>query len=93
MSVERAGLATVVFAGSVAAFALGGMFSAFSDGYFLGRARKKGVTYKNIARRNAVMGGVFGALGAYAVMVAPEKEAERATSEGMFGIGNPPNVY
>ena len=39
------------------------------------------------------MGGVFGALGAYAVIVAPEKEAEKATSEGLFGIGNPPNVY
>ena len=91
MSIERVGLATVVFGGTVVAFTLGGMVSAWSDGYFLGRARKKGVTYKNIARRNAVLGGAFGAFGAYSIMKAKANSPE--VSSPLFGIGNPPNVY
>lgn len=89
----KVGLATVVFAGLVATTTLGGMFQAWSDGYFLGRARKKGVTYKNIARRNAAMGSVIGAITAAVIIAMPEKEAEKAKSDQLFGIGNPPNVY
>ena len=58
------GISTLIIVGSVAAYTVGGVINAFSDGYFLGRARKKGVTYKNIATRNAVLGGALGAAGA-----------------------------
>ena len=43
---QRVGIATLVLVGSVAGFTASGVLNAFSDGYFLGRARKKGVTYK-----------------------------------------------
>ena len=90
---KKVGIATVVFAGAIVTSTVGGMFQAWSDGYFLGRARKKGVTYKNIARRNAAMGSVIGSVVAAMIIMAPDKKEESARSEGMFGIGNPPNVY
>ena len=62
------------------------MLGAFSDGYFLGRERKKGVTYKNIARRNAALGGAFGAIGAAAVLFG-NFEKKETQEEQLFGIG------
>lgn len=82
----RVGLASVVLVGSVVGFTAGGLFGAFSDGYFLGRARKPGVTYKNIARRNAALGGAFGALGATAILFG-NFENKEAQDEQLFGIG------
>ena len=46
------------------AYTAGGVIQAASDGFFLGRARKKDVTYKKIATRNAILGGVLGSVGA-----------------------------
>ena len=83
---ERVGLASVVLVGSVIGFTASGLFGAFSDGYFLGRERKKGVTYKNIARRNAALGGAFGALGAAAVLFGNFEDKE-TQEEQLFGIG------
>ena len=50
-SMQTVGIAGIAFTGIVAAVTIGGVLQAFSDGYFLGRAKKKGVTYNNIARR------------------------------------------
>mgnify|MGYP001213846903 FL=1 len=61
-------------------------FGAFSDGYFLGRERKKGVTYKHIARRNAALGGAFGAIGAATILFGDFKDKE-TQEEQLFGIG------
>ena len=88
MNLEKVAWGSVIFVGTVAAFTIGGVFQSFSDGYFLGRARKKGVTYKNIATRNAVLGGVVGAVSAVAVVTAKPKEQEKAIA----GIGSI-NVY
>jgi len=87
---ERVGIASLVFVGSVVGLTASGVFGAFSDGYFLGRARKKGVTYKTIARRNAVLGGVFGAIGAGAILFGKNEPKE----EQISGIGSAPrNVF
>ena len=43
---------------------------ALADGYFLGRAQKKGVTYKTIAKRNAVLGGALVAVAAAGILSA-----------------------
>ena len=83
---QRVGLASVVLVGSIVGFTAGGVFGAFSDGYFLGRERKKGVTYKNIARRNAALGGAFGAIGAAAVLFGNFEDKE-TQEEQLFGIG------
>lgn len=64
VSGKQIGISTLIVVGSVAAYAAGGVIGAFNDGYFLGRAKKKGVTYKTIATRNAVLGGALGAVGA-----------------------------
>ena len=88
MNLEKVAWGSVVFVGTVAAFTVSGVVGAFSDGYFLGRARKKGVTYKKIATRNAVLGGVAGAVAAVAVVTAKPKEQEKAIA----GIGSI-NVY
>jgi len=58
---KEVGIATLIVVGGVATFAVSGLASAFFDGYFLGRAKKKGITYKTIAKRNSVLGGVIGA--------------------------------
>ena len=52
------------------AFAAGGVVLAWADGYFLGRAKKKGVTYKTLAKRNAALGGALGAIAAIGIMSA-----------------------
>ena len=82
---QRVGLATVVLVGSIVGFTAGGVFGAFSDGYFLGRERKKGVTYKTIARRNAALGGAIGALGRGSIFGNFAKE-EEAQNEQLFGL-------
>lgn len=66
----RVALGTVIIGGAVVAFAAGGVLQAWSDGYFLGRAKKKGVTYKILAKRNAVLGGAIGAAAATAILAA-----------------------
>ncbi len=70
-NLQRAGIATLVVVGSVAGFTASGLAGAFSDGYFLGRERKKGVTYQTIAKRNAVLGGVVGAVSAALFLASP----------------------
>lgn len=65
----KVALSTVVFGGMVGYFTLGGLAKAASDGFFLGRARKKGVSYKTIATRNAALGSVLGAIAATLIMV------------------------
>lgn len=75
-NLQRAGIATLVLVGSVAGFTASGLAGAFSDGYFLGRERKKGVTYKTIAKRNAVLGGVVGAVGAALFLSTPAAELQ-----------------
>mgnify|MGYP001173349435 CR=1 FL=1 len=85
---ERVGIASIVLVGSIVGFTASGVLGAFSDGYFLGRERKKGVTYKNIARRNAILGGAFGAIGAASVLFGNfEKKEAQETQEQLFGIG------
>ena len=63
--------AFLVLAGTIATFTVGGVLNAATDGYFHGRARKKGVTYKTIAKRNAVLGGAVGALVAATIIANP----------------------
>lgn len=67
---KRVGLGTVIILGAATAFAAGGVTQAWADGYFLGRAKKKGVTYKILAKRNAVLGGALGAAAAAAILAA-----------------------
>ena len=80
---KRVGLASLVFVGTVVGLTASGVFGAFSDGYFLGRARKPGVTYKTIARRNAVLGGIFGAVGAGAILFGKDE----SKGEQISGFG------
>ena len=61
-------VATAAFLGVVATSTLGGVVRAAYDGYFLGRARKKDVSYENIAKRNAALGSVFGTVIALAIL-------------------------
>lgn len=88
MSVEKTAISSIIMIGTVAGFTISGVIGAFSDGYFLGRARKKGVTYKTIAKRNAALGGAIGALTVAAYLASPEKKKE----EPIAGIGSI-NVY
>jgi len=66
----KVAVSTLVIGGAVVAFAAGGVLQAWMDGYFLARARKKGVTYKTIAKRNAALGGALGAIAAAGMMTA-----------------------
>jgi hypothetical protein len=66
----KVAISTVIITGAVVAFAAGGVIQAFTDGYFLGRAQKKGVTYKTIAKRNAALGGALGAIAAAGILSA-----------------------
>lgn len=86
-NLQRAGIATLVVVGSVAGFTASGLAGAFSDGYFLGRERKKGVTYKTIAKRNAVLGGVVGAVSAALFLATPASEL-KGRPQSMSGIPN-----
>ncbi len=70
-TVQKVGVSGLIMVGSVVGFTLSGMLSAFSDGYFLGRERKKGLTYKNIARRNAALGAFMGSIAVAAVLASP----------------------
>ena len=63
--------AFLVLAGITAAYTVGGVLNAAGTGYFLGRARKKGVTYQTIAKRNAALGGAIGAVVAAAIIANP----------------------
>ena len=65
---EQVRVATAAFLGVVATSTLGGVVRAAYDGYFLGRARKKDVSYENIAKRNAALGSVFGTVIALAIL-------------------------
>ena len=70
ITAPKVAVSTVIITGAVVAFAAGGVLQAFADGYFLGRAQKKGVTYKTIAKRNAVLGGAIGAVAAAGILTA-----------------------
>ena len=70
ITAPKVAVSTVIVAGAVVAFAAGGVLQAFADGYFLGRAQKKGITYKTIAKRNAVLGGALGAVAAAGILTA-----------------------
>ena len=66
----RVAVSTVLIGGAMVGFAAGGVVQAWADGYFLGRAKKKGVTYKTLAKRNAALGGALGAIAAIGIMSA-----------------------
>lgn len=70
ITVPRVAISTVIIGGAVVAFAAGGVLQAWADGYFLGRAKKKGVTYKMLAKRNAALGGALGAVAAAGILTA-----------------------
>ena len=70
ITAPKVAVSTVIITGAVVAFAAGGVLQAFADGYFLGRAQKKGVTYKTIAKRNAALGGAIGAIAAAGILSA-----------------------
>jgi len=70
ITAPKVAASTIIITGAVVAFAAGGVLQAFADGYFLGRAQKKGVTYKTIAKRNAVLGGALGAVAAAGILSA-----------------------
>lgn len=70
ITAPKVAVSTVIITGAVVAFAAGGVLQAFADGYFLGRAQKKGITYKTIAKRNAVLGGALGAVAAAGILAA-----------------------
>ena len=70
ITAPKVAASTVIITGAVVAFAAGGVLQAFADGYFLGRAQKKGITYKTIAKRNAVLGGALGAVAAAGILAA-----------------------
>ena len=70
ITAPKVAASTIIITGAVVAFAAGGVLQAFADGYFLGRAQKKGITYKTIAKRNAVLGGALGAVAAAGILSA-----------------------
>ena len=70
VTAPKVAVSTVIIGGAVVAFAAGGVLQAWADGYFLGRAKKKGVTYKSLAKRNAALGGALGAIAAAGILSA-----------------------
>jgi hypothetical protein len=56
-----AGSAPIIIGTTAALFAVGGMFEAWSQEFFIGN--KRSITYKQVAIRNGVLGAVFGAIG------------------------------
>jgi len=50
--------APVIVAATAGIYAVGGMFSAWSQEFFIGN--KRSLSYKTIAKRNGILGGVFG---------------------------------
>ena len=58
----------VIIVGAVAALALTGVVTSFYTEVFGGM--KRGISYKEVARRNAMLGGAIGAVAVAGVMVA-----------------------
>jgi len=50
--------APVIVAATAGIYAVGGMFSAWSQEFFIGN--KRSLPYSTIAKRNGILGGVFG---------------------------------
>ena len=50
--------APVIVAATAGIYAAGGMFSAWTQEFFIGN--KRSLPWKTIAKRNAILGGVFG---------------------------------
>ena len=60
VTVAKAGTGTVLIAGLAAGLAAAGVVNAFNMEYFGGMKRSK--SYKDIAKRNAALGGALGAV-------------------------------
>ena len=56
-----AGSTPVIIAATAGVFAVGGMFEAWSQEFFIGN--KRSLTYKQVAIRNGLLGAVFGTIG------------------------------
>ena len=91
-NVQKVRISGRIMIGSIAGFTVSGIISAFSDGYFLGRERKQGVTYKNIARRNAALGALVGSIAIGAFLSTPTKE-EPVQGVRLNGVQNRINIY
>ena len=77
ITAPKVAASTVIITGTVVAFAAGGVLQAAWDGYFLGRAKTKGVTYKTIAKRNAALGGALGAVATIGILSSPKPLMEQ----------------
>lgn len=71
-SQSKAASSFLVLAGITAAYTVGGVINAAASGYFGGRARKKGLSYQTIAKRNAALGGAIGAVVAAAMLAGDQ---------------------
>jgi len=60
VTVAKAGTGTVLIAGLAVGIAAAGVVNAFNMEYFGGMKRSK--SYKDIAKRNAALGGALGAV-------------------------------
>ncbi len=60
VTVAKAGIGTVAIAGVAVGLAAAGVVNAFNMEYFGGMKRTK--SYKDIAKRNAALGGAIGAI-------------------------------
>lgn len=60
VTVAKAGTGTVLIAGLAVGLAAAGVVNAFNMEYFGGMKRNK--SYKDIAKRNAALGGALGAV-------------------------------
>ena len=60
VTVPKAGIGTVAIAGMAVGLAAAGVVNAFNMEYFGGMKRTK--SYKDIAKRNAALGGAIGAV-------------------------------
>lgn len=61
-------MGSVIIVGAVAGLALTGVVSSFYQEVFVGM--KRGISYKEVARRNAMLGGAIGAVAVAGIMVA-----------------------
>ena len=93
-NLQKVGISGLIMIGSIAGATLSGMAQSFSDGYFLGRARKQGVTYKNIAKRNAALGAVIGsvAIGLF-LSAKPKEPVQGIRLNGLPARQNRINIY
>ena len=64
--------APVILAATAGIYGVGGMFSAWSQEFFIGN--KRNLSYKTIFKRNAILGGIFGlfAVGGLAASLAKD---------------------